>query len=205
MNKKNSVWIKQSHFLIIIVMLIISCNRPPSNTIATAQKSVSMNVTSHDSTKSEQHVAPDTVLPEPIRSEVLGGWLRIGTADEQIINKLGEPQKGATKYWGALGAYVQEWKYPAKGISMEMESETETGPKTISRGGITIISPCELRTSQLISIGSPRANVMSRYSSLIDTINTEADKIIIGSIYGGTIFTFTDDRVSQIFIGAAAE
>jgi hypothetical protein len=158
-----------------------------------------------DSAKSTKSLDTTDILPRPIKSEVLDGWLKLGVDGSLIKQKLGEPEKGENKYWGALGTYVQEWRYPANGIELEMESETEAGEKIVSRGGITIASPCTLKTTQRIGIGSPRVDVLRRYKDLIDTVSSDSEKIIVGTVYGGTIFTCKNSLVAQIFIGAAAE
>ncbi len=156
-----------------------------------------------DSQEKEQTVSSRR-LPAPREREILGGWLKIGVDEKLIVQNLGIPRKGENEYWGAIGTYVQDWHFENAGISLEMESEEESGEKKVR--GITISSPCTLKTEQRIGLGSPEALVLERYADVVDKSTTEAGQsITVGTIYGGTIFTIEKGDVSRIYIGAAAE
>jgi hypothetical protein len=180
------------------VLLIVSCTNP-------AKK----NTSNVDHPKENQVVAVDTaikskVTSEVIEKEVIDGWLKESIKQQVVIDKIGNPEKkGEDVYLGATGTYAQTWEYPSLGINLEMESESQGGDKIVR--SITITQPCKLTTSQGISIGSDAKIVREKYQKLIDGSNTDENGIVIGSIYGGTIFTLKDGSVSEIFIGAAAE
>jgi hypothetical protein len=142
-------------------------------------------------------------LPGSINYEILDGWLKLGAEENVVLNKLGEPKKRKDTYWGALGTYVQEWEFGDKGITLQMESEDQRGAKTVR--SISITAPCRMLTGQGVGIGSPAKMIAERYSAFIDKEESKEGRIVVGSIYGGTIFTLTDGKVSKIFIGAAAE
>ena len=62
------------------------------------------------------------------------------------------------------------------------------------------------RRSRGIHIGSTIVEVTTAYGKVENKEESESGKTFVaGSIYGGVIFTFTDGKVSQIFLGAAAE
>jgi len=143
-------------------------------------------------------------LPALVKYEILDGWLQLGVEENILLKKLGEPERGEDTYWGALGTYVQEWQFMDQGITLQMESDSKSGTKKVR--SIAIFSPCQMQTQQKIGIGSADKMVLERYSKLIDKDNTaEGQTIVVGSIYGGTIFTIQNGKVSKIFIGAAAE
>lgn len=184
--------------LTLSLLLIASCTNPAKN-----------NASNVDKLKENQVIAVDTATQskntsEVSEKEVIDGWLKESIKQQVVIDKIGNPEiKGEDEYWGAIGTYVQNWEYPSFGINLEMESESQGGEKIVR--SITIGQPCKFSTSQGISIGSDTKTVKEKYLKLIDTSNSDANTIVVGSIYGGTIFTLKGGTVSKIFIGAAAE
>jgi len=144
------------------------------------------------------------VYNDSIETETLDQWLKLNTGEKEIIQKMGKPtKKGKIEFWDATGTYVQSWDYVSKGITLDMESESKNALKTLR--SITIIAPCEFQTSRAISVGSEATQIYERYKGLIDLDFSDDATIVVGSIYNGTIFEITDNKVSKIFIGAAAE
>lgn len=173
---------------LLIVILIFSC-----------QNSSKSNEINSQELKSKT----DTVL-DYSESEIIGDWIRQEVDGQVVIDELGLPeQKGEDKYWGATGTYVQNWDYTSLGISFEMESINQNEAKKVF--SITIFAPCKLTTSQKVGIGTTKDIVLDKYSSHIDKSNSNENIIVVGSIYGGTIFTLENGVVSKIFIGAIAE
>ncbi len=138
-----------------------------------------------------------------MKSEALGG-LRIDMPAAEVIKLIGTaPKQSKATKWGADGLYHQAWDYPARGISLNMCSESLTGKKTVFT--VTIKPPCSFKTTKGISIGSTYDEVMKAYSASIDKESTNKSTIVAGSIYGGIVFQFKGGKVSEIFIGAGAE
>ena len=136
--------------------------------------------------------------------ESLGGWLKLGLSEREILAQLGEPsQKGEDIFWGAIGMYVQKWEYRDRGITLQMESEKPGQPKQIL--SLTISTPCSLKTNAGIGIGSSQEEVIQAYHHYQDNSYGGDNSFIAGTVYGGLIFSFENEQVSQIFIGAAAE
>ncbi len=133
------------------------------------------------------------------------GKLALNQQAAVVVKDLGEPEsKGKNQLWDATGEWVQEWKYPAKGLSLNMASEKEKGVKTLM--SITATEKCALATSKQIKIGSTEAEVRKAYAKLENKEEGKpGETLVAGSIYGGVIFTFKKGKVVQIFIGAAAE
>lgn len=133
------------------------------------------------------------------------GKLKLGTKAADVTALIGKPDsKGKDTEWAATGEWVQEWKYKSQGLKINMASESKGGAKAIS--SITAEAPCKLATARGIHLGSTVAEVTKAYRDVQDKEQSEPGKTFIaGSVYGGVIFTFTGGKVTQIFVGAAAE
>lgn len=133
------------------------------------------------------------------------GKITIGQKADQLTALLGKPEsKGKDVLWEATGDWVQEWSFPAKGLKLNMASGKKGGSKEVLT--ITASSPCNLATKRGIRIGSTVAETARAYRDVQDKDQSEKGKTFVaGSVYGGVIFTFKADKVSEIFVGAAAE
>lgn len=132
------------------------------------------------------------------------GKLKLSMTTREVQRILGEPE-GKTQEGGeaATGESVQKWSYSSKGIEIEF---VRLGGTEQEVANIRIKKPCDFATPQGIKIGSKRAEVMKVYQNNIDNeMSDNTGNIIVGSIYGGTIFFMDGDSVSEIFVGAAAE
>jgi hypothetical protein len=122
-----------------------------------------------------------------------------------VLQHLGEPKsKGENVLMEATGEWVQEWRFPASGLTIMMGSTQENGAKTV--WSITADKKCQLATARGIRIASTEAEVMKAYIREYQKEESETGKTFVaGSIYGGVIFGFKKGKVTQIFIGSAAE
>jgi hypothetical protein len=132
------------------------------------------------------------------------GKLQIGLSEQKVKQKINctlnrEPEQ----LWEADGAYHQKWKYVDCGITLGMVSAKKGAPKSIE--SITLNSPSRLSTKRNIQIGSDKKAVMKAYQAEWNRENNRSDYFVAGSIYGGLIFKFQNGKVSEIFLGAAAE
>jgi hypothetical protein len=148
-----------------------------------------------------------SVLPaeEDLSTRESLGELKLGLKGAEVIKLLGKPgKKDKDVMWEAIGQWVQEWQYPSQGIQLHMASEKKGGTKSVLT--ITASDGCKLSTSRGISIGSTEAAVKKAYGSVQDKEQSVSGKnFVAGSIYGGVFFEFEKGKVSEIFIGAAAE
>jgi hypothetical protein len=102
------------------------------------------------------------------------------------------------------GDYYQEWAYPACGIRLDMGAATPKGRQTIS--SITITRPSSWKTGRGIGIGSTEREVIAAYGRDREReTSVPGERLVAGTVYGGLVFTFAAGRVTQIFLGAAAE
>jgi len=143
-----------------------------------------------------------------LASESLGG-IKIGLEEKALGTILGKSKvkKGKSGLEEATGEYIQTWTCEEKGLSLRMSSgENKKGTPQVA--GFTADAKCPLATNKGIKIGSTKTEVLKAYGKFEDKENKAAagaDSFVAGSIYGGIIFTFEGDKVSEIFFGAGAE
>ena len=139
-----------------------------------------------------------------LENEALGK-IKLGQKAADLTALIGKADsKGRDTEWAATGEWVQEWRFKSQGLTLNLGSESKGGAKTVL--SITATAPSKLTTARGIHIGSTIADVTKVYRDVQDKEQSEPGKTFVaGSVYGGVIFTFRQGKVSQIFIGAAAE
>ncbi len=147
---------------------------------------------------------PLSAADQSLENEMLGK-IKLEQKAAGVTALLGKPDsKGQDAEWAATGEWVQEWRFKSQGLTLNMASASKAGAKTVL--SITAQAPSKLATSRGIHIGSTIAEVTKAYGRVQDKEQSVSGKTFVaGSVYGGVIFTFTNGKVSQIFIGAAAE
>jgi hypothetical protein len=70
---------------------------------------------------------------------------------------------------------------------------------------IKLKKPCPYKTSKGIVIGSDKNEVLQEYKNLINYEESYDNYIIIGNYIDCIIFKIENNKVSEIFIGPAAE
>ena len=139
-----------------------------------------------------------------LREERIGN-LRIGISETEVRKRIHcTLKRGPEEFWGADGAYHQEWEYTGCGIRLGMVSEEKGGPKSVE--SITVVSPSTLSTNKGIRIGSTEQEIIKAYKPYWNREDSKHfGNFVAGSIYGGLIFYVQNGQVSKIFLGAAAE
>lgn len=133
------------------------------------------------------------------------GKLKINMRAGDVVSILGHPEsKGRKNVWGSDGLYHQDWSYARQGILLRMTSEKSDQSAQVF--SIKITSPARLKTKRGIGIGDTYEKVRKFYQQYEDRENSIPSKTFVaGSIYGGLIFTFSNNRVTQIYLGSSAE
>ncbi len=133
------------------------------------------------------------------------GKLVLGQKAEAVVTLLGKPEsKGKDTKWEAIGEWVQDWKYPTKGLTLALASGSKGGAKRLF--SISASAGCTLATARGIRIGSSEAEVRKAYGAVEDKESSvRGESFVAGSVYGGVIFQIEKGKVSEIFIGAATE
>ncbi|MBV8634970.1 MAG: hypothetical protein JO002_10805 [Burkholderiaceae bacterium] len=132
------------------------------------------------------------------------GTLRLNLPEAEAKQAVACPMTaGKEQKWEADGAYHQEWHF-ACGVDLGMMSERKGGKKTVQT--IKIHGASTLKTSRGIGLGASEQDVTKAYAKEWSKDESKMpDLFVAGSLYGGVMFTFKEHRVSEIFVGAAAE
>ena len=148
--------------------------------------------------------ADETATEAMLRAESLGR-LRLGLCEKDVLKLLGSPAtRGELVFQEADGNYVQDWHYPDKGLDLWMSAgEKKSGAKTIA--SITASAPCTFATRKGIKIGDAENAARKAYAEHVDRETSDPGNLVVGSVYGGIIFNFTEGKVSRIFFGAATQ
>jgi len=133
------------------------------------------------------------------------GKLALEQPAASVLKMLGKPEsKGKDEKWEAIGKCVQEWNYPRQGISVKMAVAEPKDERRVVM--LTASGGCTLATSRGIKFCSTEAEVAKAYKDVRNAEDRKAGHTFVaGSVYGGVIFTISNGKVSEIFIGAAAE
>ena len=112
--------------------------------------------------------------------------------------------KGEPVFWEGIGEIIQEWDYPECGVKLQMSTADPNVSQIVS--SIAISAPSKLTTARGIHIGSSESEVMAAYADYEDTEHSApGESFMAGSVYGGLIFSFEDDQVVRMFLGAGVE
>ena len=133
------------------------------------------------------------------------GPLRVDQPAAEVERLITCPvQRGPVELWGADGEYHQAWTAPACGLTLDLSAGEPTGAQTVR--AITLTRPSAWKTARGIGIGSTEREVMVAYGRDHNAEESQAGNLFVaGSVYGGLLFTFEGGRVTQLFLGAAAE
>jgi len=150
-----------------------------------------------DKSEEKGKKAEKSVTSEPL------GQLALGKKPAEVVKLLGEPEsKGKKQLQEATGTSVQDWNYPAKGLTITMEFAGKDQSVSMIRAS----AACTLATARGIKIGSTEAAVKKAYGRERDKDSSkDGESFVAGSLYDGVVFTIKGGKVSEIFIGAAAE
>lgn len=129
----------------------------------------------------------------------------LGLPAADLERRLGVPPSTKSKpvLEGATGDYVSTWVFADLGVRAKMSSAEENLAPTLS--ALTITPPALLKTPEEIGIGSAKDAVTAAYGPAVNAEESTPQRIVVGSVFGGIIFTMKNEKVSEIFVGAAAE
>lgn len=138
-----------------------------------------------------------TVTQEPL------GQLALGQTPAEVVKLLGKAEsKGKKQMQEATGTSVQDWNYPAKGLTITMEFIGND--ETVHM--IRATEACTLATVRGIKIGSTEAAVKKAYAKEWSKEGSKAGECFLaGSLHDGLSFSFKSGKVSEIFLGVTAE
>jgi hypothetical protein len=134
------------------------------------------------------------------------GPLKLGQHHSKTLEAVGQPDsKSKPIEWAADGLFHEDWTWKENGLALNMSFDKTNIDSTLSVFSITAKAPCDFKTKAGLGIGSSYAEVEAAYKKDIDPEATDKIQITVGSVYGGIIFSFKNDKVNKIFLGAEAE
>jgi hypothetical protein len=134
-----------------------------------------------------------------VDKETIGGFA-LGAKSDEVVKTLGQPKsKSKEETMGATGETVATWNFNGLAITM---SKQDHGYVV---NAIGVKAPSTAPTSRGIHIGSTRAEVEAVYQVGKDQSSKDPASFLVGSPFGGELFTFKKGVVTEIFLGAMAE
>ena len=156
-----------------------------------------------------QPSAADPQAAAPEAAQELGeslGQVALGMPAGDAVTLLGPAaSKEVPTEWGADGLCHGTWTFPPHGLELDMAANCGQGEPSVAH--ITASTGCIMKTDRGIGIGSSRAEVEKAYppAQWATEVPADAERIIVGSVYGGILFRFEGSKVVLISIGAFAE
>jgi hypothetical protein len=189
----------RSTIFTVIVVFLISCNFKNTDN-ANSNSKLEENKSKVDTRKSDEYLF--SIGFELMDKEKIGEIKR-GTKLDKLIDLYGEPDERSEPIFSDVdGETYQGIEYNKKGISITCIMRSDS---TREVAMIEIKEPCELKTSKNIGIGSTFEEVKNAYKGFINAADSDPETIIVGSVYGGLVFNFKNNKVTRVFIGPSAE
>ncbi|HUR67229.1 MAG TPA: hypothetical protein VMZ03_12840, partial [Chitinophagaceae bacterium] len=182
----------KQYLLLLTVVILIACN--------SGKKDEPTTTTTVDTTVAT--IKTDSIPPATTTGKIdieSFGPLKLGMPYKELVAAVGHPgKKGEAVLWAADGLVHQDWTYPAEGLVLNVSFEKDALLQTGKLFTITATAPNSYKTAAGFAIGSSYSEVEAAYKKDIDPEATDKTQITVGSVYGGIIFSFTNDRASKI-------
>ena len=161
-----------------------------------------------DTNQSLEPVYEDFIIGFAVEGEDCYEWsvgaLKNGTAMNDVINALGEPEEETeAECQGYDNDFHKSLSYKSKGISIGVQAEEEHGDYILS--SLNLEAPFSGKTVEGIGIGSSEAEVKNAYGDIINLEDSSSHCIVLGSTFGGVHFGIENGVVCYIYFGASAE
>lgn len=189
--------------VVALAIAVTACSEPAEDSVS-KHDSVRSNFSLASVTTSEVISQSDIDEFSLIREESFDGLkLDMEIAELTPLIDCGAI-KGEPVFWEGIGEIIQEWDYPECGVKLQMSTADPNVSQIVS--SIAISAPSKLSTARGIHIGSSESEVMAAYADYEDTEHSApGESFMAGSVYGGLIFSFEDDQVVRMFLGAGVE
>jgi hypothetical protein len=190
-----------SYILTIAISIFASCsNNSNQNTNKNLQSYLETTKSPVDSKNSHDEMLDKGFELE--KNEKIGK-LQFGLSFEKVVDLIGEPGKKPEYVVSeADGETYKNVDYTNKGIYLSFEMKEDS---TTELASIEIKESCEMKTTKDVGIGSSLEEVKNAYRGLINPEGSGQETLVVGTIYGGLVFNFKNNKVIRVFIGASAE
>ncbi len=185
--------------LVAFTIIFVACKSGKKENDETKNDSLTTTI------KKDSVAAPAVEPAGKIDIESFGD-IKLGQPYSETLKVLGEPDsKSEAIEWAADGLMHEDWTWKNKGLVLNMSSDKNNVPGTMVVFTITAKAACTFKTKAGMGIGSTYAEVQEAYKKDIDPEATDKTQITVGSVYGGIIFNFKNDKAERVFLGAEAE
>lgn len=189
-------------YIILASLLVMVACKSKTKTTDTGDKTVKDSIITPVK-DSASNTSPSDMGKVDIESF---GLIKLGQHYSKPLEAMGQPDsKSKPIEWGADGLFHEDWTWKENGLVLNMSFDKTNIDSTLSIFSITAKAPCDFKTKAGLGIGSSYAEVEAAYKKDIDPEATDKTQITVGSVYGGIIFSFKNDKVNKIFLGAEAE
>ena len=139
-----------------------------------------------------------------VQAEHLGSFA-LGLPEPETRARLACPSTTSPRTeWGADGLWHFEISAPGCGVTLGLSSPTRDGPASVE--AVTVRAPSRLTSARGIGVGSPEAVARAAYRHELDAEASRPGALLVaGSLYGGLLMHLDRGRVTELFLGAAAE
>jgi hypothetical protein len=194
----------KNFYVLLSIVFLAGCNSKSTTEEKTTTGSDTAAVTP-PLTTGDTAVNTTTLPSGKIDIESFGG-IKLGMTYKELVAVLGQPgRKCVAVDWAADGLVHQDCTYAAEGLVLNVSFEKDALLSTGKLFSITATAPNWYKTAAGMRIGSSYAEVQEAYKKDIDPEATDKTQITVGSVYGGIIFSFKNDKAEKIFLGAEAE
>lgn len=190
------------YIILASLVVMVACNsKSKTETTATGEK-MGMDTIMTPGKNSTSNTGPSM---GKIDIESFGP-LKLGQHHSKTLEAMGQPDsKSKPIEWAADDLFHEDWTWKENGVVLNMSFDKTNIDSTLSIFSITATAPCDFKTKAGLGIGNSYAEVEAAYKKDIDPEATDKTQITVGSVYGGIIFSFKNDKVNKIFLGAEAE
>jgi len=193
--------LRNTFFLCFLVCIGASCSNLNSNQ---EKNNTTQSVLSKDSAELKTNSGKDylEIGFNLMKGETIGE-IKIGLTYERVIELLGEPEEVTKVEMSQVdGSFYQSISYSKKGIEIVFVIDSDSVKKV---SNFLIRSPCSLKTSKKIGIGSSYEEVENAYKESINPEFSDTESIVVGTVYGGIVFSLENRKVKTIYIGISAD
>ena len=189
----------KQYLILSAIILLAACN--------SGKKEENKTIVDSVITPAPDSLPVNTPPPGVVKIDIeTFGDIKIGQPHVKTIAAIGQPdKKSKLEEWGADGQMHTDWTYNSKGLTLNMSFAKGSTDTTGYVFSITADSKATFKTRAGMGMGNTYAEVQEAYKRDIDKESTTKDQITVGSIYGGIIFSFKNEKVANIFLGAVAE
>jgi hypothetical protein len=191
--------LRNTFFLCCLVCIVASCSNLNSNQ---EKNNSTQSVLRKDSAELKTNSGKDylEIGFNLMKSETIGE-IKTGITYERVIELIGKPEEESKVEMSQVdGSYYQSINYSKKGIEIVLVVDSV---KKVSN--ILINKPCSLKTSKQIGIGSSFDEVQNAYKESINPEFSDTESIVVGTVYGGIVFSLENRKVKTIYVGISAD